>query len=243
MKLPGFVVTLALCAASAALSAAPIASTISRADFDESFSTDRVRGYVAFAVGDGLSPLASTGEPELFAGVTRGNVSATAQFDWPVNWMSSVFRVQYAASTGSMSLSLISGDVNSRPGTATVTTAVGDFDAIYLGGHASVAAMYVFPLRLDGESIGSLTPNGYYPALGSGFSGIALDRGSQDGDFTIDGLLYFDGGYQTGDSNGLEIALVDTNQVPEPGSFPLTLAAALCAALASGWKRHQVLVR
>lgn len=101
------------------------------------------------------------------------------------------------ATSSVFTLSLLSGDPNSRPPAASISLPVGsNFDYLYLGGTALAAALYVHPLSLGSEALPPLSPNAYGFSPDARFSGLKIGGEALQRDFSLTGSIYFDGGTQ-----------------------------------------------
>lgn len=208
-----------------------------------SAALEKSAGYLAFQVGDSLHPASVGGgvEPELLGGSSPTSLSVSSQFDWPVNWVLSTFTLSYQADPGEITLSLLSGDPNSRPSSASVHLPVSSgFDHLYLGGTALAAALYVNPLSLNSEPLPPLSPNAYGFSPDARFSGLQIGGEALQRDFSLTGLIYFDGGTQTGAQNRVEFALMRINEVPSPGTLELLGLGCLMLLLMAGRSSQKV---
>jgi hypothetical protein len=194
-------------------------SEVAEAEFRAATATSA--GYLSLQVGDSLHPatIGSGPEPELLGGSNPSMLTTSAQFDWPVNWMSSYFSVSYTAADRQLSLFVRSGDPNGRPATASVSMYVGGaFDELYYGGTTLVNALYAHPMQLNGATIASLSPNAYGYSPTAHFHGYRVGGSLLQSDFFLTGSIYFDGGTQGGNTNRVEFGLGQSNLVPEPSS-------------------------
>lgn len=210
------------------------AVNLSEAEFRAIANSTAVAASGGFQVGDSLRldfPYYSTGTPELLLGQT------TAQFDWPASWMQSSFNLTFNSGNRQLFFSLMSSDTNSRPSSSSLSLQhVGEFNTLFVGGTAARAAMYIWPFYINGTTLPNLTPNAYSSI--ANFDGFSFTGQELSGDFSLRGLVYFDGGTQTGDSNKFEFALAQVNAVPEPETYTLILAGVGSIAFA---RRRRVL--
>jgi len=236
MRYATWLFSAALAALTAAAHSAPLFAyeQISQGEFNE--ATLDGEAYLALRVGDSLHPGTVGGgtDAELVAGTTVNSLAEAAQFDWPVNWMLSQFTLAYRREEQTLTLSLQSGDPNGRPAAASVATSVeGGIRSLYVGGTATVAALYAHPMDLNGGRLPSLSPNGYGYAATSSFEGFLITGDALADDFFLTGLIYFDGGNQGGTSNRVEFVVdAQPGVISTPAALWLVLTSlVLCVTV------------